>query len=143
MYGKILNMESIPQKPCKVISLEKLDPIFVEDNEDFLNVTKILKRHGLNIFSTPEKEQSYYTGEMSIEGPLYLIQHSPDQYSLQSHYIGVGMTSDELKDRLESKPSTALDKKWELLENLRWRIKEAQDLTKYLKMLKEEMIKQL
>ena len=127
----------------KVIVLDKLEPIFLKDKEDFRKVVDLLKKHDINVFSNPELEEKYFSNDEKVIENNFLMQDAIDDYRIQSHYLGHGMTSDELEDRLSKPASKKLDEKWQLLEILRFKIDDAESMVKGLKIFKEKLIKEL
>lgn len=78
----------------------KDEAIFVRNLQDVLDAEELLKKVGINIFSSDRSKTKFIENNTNIED-MFLIEDD-DGWRIQTHYIGTGTSVEELRRKIDN-----------------------------------------
>ena len=107
--------------------LIQIDPIAVKDKNDVIKALTILEKIGIEILSE-EKKKTYLIDTTKDVKNNFMIQEDDGGFRIQSHYIGFGISLENLEKQLDEilekhpniceKIKEIIDKKKELIKEM-------------------------
>lgn len=81
-------------------SIIDIDPIVVSDKNDVIKAVTILEKIGIKVMSEEGKEK-YLTSENTTVNSGFLVQDENGAFNMQSHYIGYGISLENLEKQVD------------------------------------------
>ena len=80
-------------------NLVSIEPIAVKDKNDVVKALNILERLGIKIM-TEEQKKNYLVDEKKTVNNNFMIQEEDGGFRIQSHYIGFGISIENLEKQV-------------------------------------------
>ena len=81
--------------------LIRIEPIAVKDKNDVVKALTILEKIGVEIMSE-EQKKNYLTDEKKIVNNNFMIQEDDGGFRIQSHYLGFGISLENLEKQVNN-----------------------------------------
>lgn len=82
-------------------NLISIEPIAVKDKNDVVKALRILERLGINRM-TEEQKENYLADEKRTVDNNFMIQEEDGGFRIQSHYIGFGISIENLEKQVNN-----------------------------------------